>query len=69
MTETEAVISIAVGLLFCVLAFAIKQFHWALRGANISSREMPRWAGRLLFLFVGVLFLYIGFAFLRRGQP
>jgi len=69
MTPSTAGTFIVIGLLFSVLSFTIEQFYWALRGANISSRKAPRWAGRLIFLFVGITFLYIGIAFFLRQQP
>jgi hypothetical protein len=59
MTDTEAAVFILAGLASVVHGFTGKQFY-AAKGRWNRGRQIPNWAGRLMFFFVGSLFLFVG---------
>jgi hypothetical protein len=65
MNETTAVIAIIAGSGMIYAGFAVKQFYAAkgLYGAVLSDRKVARWKGRLLFLVVGAMLLFVGFKY------
>jgi len=65
MSLIETAISILIGLASLTYAFTAKQFY-AAKGRFTRGRPLPKWIGRLLFLVVGVCFLFGGIATLFR---
>ena len=63
---TKAIICLVVGVGGMLIALLCPRFY-ALRGAYSSGREVPRWMGRLVFGFVGTLFVVFGIIQLMRG--
>ena len=66
MSDTSAIIVIISGLGMIALGVTIKQFYAAkgIYGAALSDKKIPRWAGRLLFIGIGTVFLLVGIAHL-----
>jgi hypothetical protein len=62
MTETKAIIAIIAGCGMIYFGVTMKQFYAAkgLYGAVLSDRKVARWKGRLLFLVVGAVLLFVG---------
>jgi len=67
MSETKAILAIVGGCVMIVLAFCIRQFY-AGKGMSLSSRPIPTWFGRLIFIFVGLFAIFIGIRFLVINQ-
>jgi hypothetical protein len=69
-TETQAFLAIIAGCAAIVISFATKQFYAArgVFGVTVSSRKIPLWAGRLLFLTVGIGLLFAGVSFFLFNQ-
>jgi hypothetical protein len=65
MTDTSAIIAIIIGFAMIALGVTIKQFY-AAKGmyGELSDKKIPRWAGRLLFIVIGTVFLLVGIAHL-----
>lgn len=63
MKTDEALWAIVTGLAAIVLAVFNKHFYW-----RHSIKEAPRWAGRLLFGIIGVLFILAGARYFFGGQ-
>jgi VIT1/CCC1 family predicted Fe2+/Mn2+ transporter len=65
MTNTSAIIVIVMGLGMITAGLTIKQFYAAkgMYGA-LSDKKIPRWAGRLLFVGIGTVFISVGIAHL-----
>jgi hypothetical protein len=63
MNEAKAVIAIIAGSGMIYAAFTMKQFYAAkgLYGAVLSDRKAATWKGRLLFVVVGAVLLFVGF--------
>lgn len=69
-TDTGAILAIAMGCVFIAATFVIGQFHYAksIMSISRSPRKAPLWAGRAMFMVVGIVFLIVGVAhfFTRR---
>jgi hypothetical protein len=59
MTETKAIIAIVAGCAAIYFGFTVKQFYTAPSGRWPVARRK----GRLLFVFGGALFLFVGFKY------
>jgi hypothetical protein len=59
MSPTKCAIAIVLGVACELMAVFNNRFYWA-RGKFGQGRPMPRWAGRLLFGLVGLLFILVG---------
>ena len=60
MTSNMAVLSIVVGCVLEVVAFANRRFYAAKGYGGGTDKELPRWAGRMLFAIGGVIFIVVG---------
>gem|GEM_PF-5159183 len=50
-----------------IAGYLTQNFYWA-RGFNgASNKRAPTWAGRLLYVVIGVLFMVFGFSHLLFG--
>jgi hypothetical protein len=64
-----AILAIIVGCVAIVAAFVSKNFYSAdVWGGSISNKTIPKWLGRLGFLFVGVFMIICGIASLLFHQ-
>jgi VIT1/CCC1 family predicted Fe2+/Mn2+ transporter len=66
MTDTSAIIVIIMGLGMIAVGLTVKQFYAAkgMYGAALSDKKIPRWAGRVLFIGIGTVFILVGVAHL-----
>jgi len=64
MSDTTAIVVIIIGLAMIALGVIIKQFYAGRGdyGVALSDKKIPRWAGRLLFIGIGAVFLLVGIA-------
>lgn len=58
---TKSILFLILGLGSIALAFGNGEFYW-LKGWFAGEKPAPRWAGRLLFGVIGVVFLLFGLA-------
>lgn len=71
MTEGKAILSIVVGCAAIAGSFLIKQFYTGNSAGGSSSaqgRPVPRWYGRLMFFFGGLVFVLMGLKFFLLDQ-
>ena len=66
INATTAVIGRLVRSVAIPVGLANKHFYW-LKGRYSGDKEASRWSGRLLFVFLGALFILIRFGFLILG--
>jgi len=63
----KADLFILAGLGMVIAGYLTQNFYWA-RGFNgASNKRAPTWAGRLLYVVIGVLFMVFGFSHLLFG--
>jgi len=60
MTSSDAVLSIGVGCVLEVVAFASKHFYASKGYGGATDKEIPFWLGRLGFALGGALFIVVG---------
>jgi len=60
MTTGTAILAIVVGIVLEVLALVNKRFYASKGYGGATDKQIPRWAGRLLFAVVGALFIIAG---------
>ena len=58
---------ILLGLAVVILGGFTQKFYYARGLYGLSNKRAPLWAGRLIFIGVGALFMVIGFAHLFFG--
>ena len=70
MTCTKAVICSLIGFTFVVLGTTIKKFYWAkgINSVSLSDRPTPTWLGRIGFICLGSLFLFLGLHYILFEQ-
>ncbi len=64
MTRDRALIFVFLGCASELIAILGKQFYYGRFG---TGRPAPLWLGRLMFGFVGLVFLFVGFRFFFFG--
>jgi hypothetical protein len=55
MGYIESLFSFSVGLLFCILGLAGKQFHFKPLGSRSRGPQMPTWLARPLLILLGAV--------------
>jgi hypothetical protein len=60
MTTNNAILEIVLGCALMVFAFVNKRFYASKGYGGATDKEVPRWAGRLLFAGGGTLFIIAG---------
>jgi hypothetical protein len=64
---TASILLIAIGLAGIVFGFLADEFYPAfIRRPRPSERPTPKWLGRIIFLAVGMWFIYSGITHLPR---
>jgi hypothetical protein len=69
MTQTKAFLAIGIGCMMLIFAFCNKDFYAGkgIGSAALSERRIPTWAGRLLFVFIGLTAILVGISFFIYG--
>ena len=60
MTTSTAILAIVIGVVLEVVAFANRRFYASKGYGGATDKQIPRWAGRLLFAVGGALFIIAG---------
>jgi hypothetical protein len=65
ITESQATICILAGAVMTGVGIFNKTFYAAkgIRGTGFSDKKLPTWAGKLIFLIVGGVFLVVGISY------
>ena len=65
-----AIFAIIVGCIAIAVACFGKKFYAAdVWGGSVGNKPIPKWQGRLIFLFVGILFIVCGITCLLNHPP